>query len=60
MGKQSALGPIDPQITFPTKDGFRTAPAFDLLAEFAQAKAEVSAGTTTWTATTWRTWMSND
>jgi hypothetical protein len=43
MGKQSALGPIDPQITFPTKDGFRTAPAFDLLAEFAQAKAEVSA-----------------
>jgi hypothetical protein len=43
MGKQSALGPIDPQITFPTKDGFRTAPAFDLLAEFSQAKAEVSA-----------------
>jgi len=43
MGKQSALGPIDPQITFPTKDGFRTAPAYDLLAEFAQAKAEVSA-----------------
>ena len=43
MGKQSALGPIDPQITFPTKDGFRTAPAFDLLAEFEQAKGEVSA-----------------
>ena len=41
MGKQSALGPIDPQITFPTQTGQRTAAAQDLLKEFEQAKLEV-------------------
>lgn len=41
MGKHSALGPIDPQITFPTPTGYFTAPAQSLLSEFEQAKAEV-------------------
>jgi len=43
MGKQSAIGPIDPQITFPTPTGLFTAPAQSLLSEFEQAKAEVIA-----------------
>jgi ATP-dependent protease ClpP protease subunit len=43
MGKQSAIGPIDPQITFPTPMGLFTAPAQSLLSEFEQAKAEVIA-----------------
>jgi hypothetical protein len=41
MGKQSAIGPIDPQITFPTQHGPFTAPAQALLDDFAQAKVEV-------------------
>lgn len=43
MGKHSALGPIDPQITFPSGNGHFTAPAQSILDEFDQAKAEVSA-----------------
>ncbi len=43
MGKQSAIGPIDPQITFPTQHGPFTAPAQALLDEFAKAKSEVTA-----------------
>lgn len=41
MGKHSAIGPIDPQITFPTPSGQRSAAAQDLLDEFEQAKKEV-------------------
>jgi hypothetical protein len=43
MGKQSAIGPIDPQITFPTQHGPFTAPAQALLDDFEQAKNEVIA-----------------
>jgi ATP-dependent protease ClpP protease subunit len=43
MGKHSAIGPIDPQITFPTPTGVFTAPAQSLLNEFDQAKAEIIA-----------------
>lgn len=43
MGKHSAIGPIDPQITFPTPTGLFTAPAQSLLSEFEQAKTEVAA-----------------
>jgi hypothetical protein len=43
LGKQSALGPIDPQITFPAATGAFTAPAQSILDEFEQAKAEVAA-----------------
>ncbi|MBK6545704.1 MAG: ATP-dependent Clp protease proteolytic subunit [Saprospiraceae bacterium] len=43
LGKHSAIGPIDPQITFPTPTGLFTAPAHSLLAEFEQAKSEVAA-----------------
>lgn len=42
MGKHSALGPIDPQITFPTPEGHFTAPAQSILDEFEQAKQEIS------------------
>jgi len=42
MGKQSAIGPIDPQITYPTQHGPFTAPAQALLDDFARAKAEVT------------------
>lgn len=42
MGKHSAIGPIDPQITFPTPTGLFTAPAHSLLSEFEQAKREVA------------------
>jgi len=42
MGKQSAIGPIDPQITFPTQHGPYTAPAQALLNDFEQAKQEVA------------------
>lgn len=42
MGKQSALGPIDPQVTFPTASGAFTAPAQAILDEFEQAKSEVA------------------
>ncbi|MFN8004648.1 MAG: hypothetical protein U0X75_26950 [Acidobacteriota bacterium] len=41
MGKHSAIGPIDPQITFPTQNGHFTAPAQAILDEFDQAKQEV-------------------
>jgi hypothetical protein len=41
MGKHSALGPIDPQITFPTSTGQFTAPAHTIISEFEQAKEEV-------------------
>lgn len=43
MGKHSALGPIDPQITFPTTTGQFTAPAHTILSEFELAKKEVTA-----------------
>jgi hypothetical protein len=41
MGRQSAIGPIDPQITFPVGQGHHQAPAQSILDEFEQAKAEV-------------------
>lgn len=41
MGKHSALGPIDPQITFPTNQGHFTSPAQSILDEFEEAKSEV-------------------
>lgn len=47
MGKQSALGPIDPQVTFPTATGAFTAPAQAILDEFEQAKLEVTANPAT-------------
>jgi len=34
MGKHSAIGPIDPQVTFPTERGHFTAPAHAILKEF--------------------------
>jgi len=43
MGKHSALGPIDPQVTFPTATGTFTAPAQAILDEFEQAKREIRA-----------------
>ena len=41
MGKHSAIGPIDPQITFPTSNGHFTAPAQSILDEFEEAKKEI-------------------
>ena len=41
MGRQSALGPIYPQITLLTQNGQFTVAAHSLLSEFAQARAEV-------------------
>ena len=42
MGKQSAIGPIDPQLTFPHTNGqLVTQPAQAILDEFEQAKAEI-------------------
>lgn len=43
MGKHSAIGPIDPQVTFPTASGAFTAPAQAILDEFEQAKREIAA-----------------
>lgn len=43
MGKHSALGPIDPQITFQTNQGQFTAPAQSILDEFEDAKKQVLA-----------------
>ena len=44
MGKHSAIGPIDPQITFPMPNGNPfTAPAHSILNEFNQAKTEILA-----------------
>ena len=42
MGKHSAIGPIDPQVTFPTPSGYFTAPAQSILDEFEQAKKEIA------------------
>lgn len=47
MGKHSALGPIDPQVTFPTARGTFTAPAQAILDEFEQAKREIKADQST-------------
>jgi len=47
MGKHSAIGPIDPQVTFPTATGLFTAPAQAILDEFDQAKGEVVANPAT-------------
>lgn len=41
MGKHSAIGPIDPQVTFPTPAGAFTAPAQAILDEFDLAKREL-------------------
>ena len=41
MGKHSAIGPIDPQITFPTQTGHFTSPAQSILDEFELAKTEI-------------------
>lgn len=43
MGRQSALGPIDPQLTFPIQTGMFTAPAQALLDEFHKAEQAVAA-----------------
>ena len=44
MGKHSAIGPIDPQITFPMQNGqLFTAPAHSILSEFEKAKQEILA-----------------
>lgn len=42
MGKQSALGPIDPQITFNTPNGAASSPAQSILDELKMAKADIS------------------
>jgi hypothetical protein len=47
MGKHSAIGPIDPQVTFPTASGAFTAPAQAILDEFDQAKREIAANPAT-------------
>lgn len=47
MGKHSAIGPIDPQVTFPTASGAFTAPAQAILDEFEQAKREIAANPAT-------------
>jgi len=41
MGKHSAIGPIDPQVSFPTTTGTFTSPAQAILDEFEQAKSEI-------------------
>ena len=41
MGKHSAIGPIDPQITFPAQSGHFTAPAQSIIDEFERAKEEI-------------------
>jgi hypothetical protein len=41
MGKQSAIGPIDPQITLPNGAIMFTSPAHAILADFDRAKKEV-------------------
>lgn len=44
MGKHSAIGPIDPQITFPMQNGqLFTAPAHSILSEFEKARQEILA-----------------
>jgi len=41
MGKHSAIGPVDPQITIPTTTGHFVAPAQSILDEFELAKEEI-------------------
>lgn len=41
MGKQSAIGPIDPQITLPGLHGQFTAPAQSILDDFEKAKSSI-------------------
>jgi ATP-dependent protease ClpP protease subunit len=41
MGKQSAIGPIDPQITLPGPHGQVTAPAQSILDDFEKAKSSI-------------------
>lgn len=41
MGKQSAIGPIDPQITLPGPHGQFTAPAQSILDDFEKAKSSI-------------------
>lgn len=48
MGKHSAIGPIDPQITFPMSNGqIFTAPAYSLISEFQKARQEILANNQT-------------
>ena len=47
MGKHSAIGPIDPQITFPMESGHFTAPAQSILDEFERAKEEIKSDPST-------------
>lgn len=47
MGRHSAIGPIDPQVTFPTPSGQFTVPAQAILDEFERAKREVAADQST-------------
>lgn len=43
LGKHSAIGPIDPQITFPMPNGIRTTiPAHSILADFKKATEEIA------------------
>jgi len=47
FGRQSAIGPIDPQITIPTRNGVSMAvPAHSILADFERAKADVAGDAT--------------
>ena len=41
MGKHSTLGPIDPQVTFPTPTGYFTAPAHSIITEFNLAQDHI-------------------
>lgn len=47
MEKHSAIGPIDPQITFPMETGHFTAPAQSILDEFERAKEEIKSDPST-------------
>lgn len=57
MGKQSAIGPIDPQITLPGPHGLFTAPAQSILDDFEKAKASIVADPRT--APLWITRINN-
>ncbi|AKH21594.1 SDH family Clp fold serine proteinase [Sedimenticola thiotaurini] len=43
MGKQSAMGPIDPQLTLPSPSGQFTAPAHSILDDFKKARESIIA-----------------
>jgi hypothetical protein len=47
MGRHSAIGPIDPQVTFPAPSGQFTVPAQAILDEFERAKREIAADPST-------------